>query len=549
MTAYWILALTVGTALARPAVGPLRVQPHAAAVLGAALMILLGVLPLSTAYQTLGFLFRPALTIVSLMAITLVAERAGLFRLVAWSVARLANGDARRLFTYLFIAGTLTGALFTNDAAVLIFTPLVYRLVEEVQTPLWGAAQKIPFYFAVLYVANLVGAFVTSNPINIVVSEWFGIGFLEYARWMMLPALISMVVSYWGLRLYFRRDLPEHCGRLPATPPIERPRFLAASGVILVLTLLGFCTEGVTGIPTVFVAAGGAALLLVVHHWFGEPVSLIARGIAWDVIAFLVGMFLVAKGLSASGLTDQVGRLILAAHEMSVATGSLVTGFTAALCSAVMNNHPVAGTMAIAIGDLPLGESGTRLTAMAALIGADLGPKLLPIGSLAALMWFRMLRERGVAIPYTQYIKVGVPVTLVAILLAVTVLNLQFAYASRSPSPPLAARSGPVPIGYSGKAALPNGVFERRPGRDAVVIPHREELQLRQIVLERVRPDRLQIEQVAFDRQQQRASANHLRRVPDPHRYLLVHRPVVVDVGIHLLGPRHKTALGDLQTH
>lgn len=430
MAAYWILAFTVGTAIFRPAIGPLRVQPQTAALVGAALMIVAGVLPLAAALKALFFLAQPVLTIASLMAITLVAERAGLFRLVAWWVARRANGSGRKLFTYLFAAGALTGTLFTNDAAVLIFTPLVFRLVEDVKAPSWTTAQKIPYYFAVLYVANLVGAFVTSNPINIVVSRWFNIGFLEYARWMVLPAVVSMVVSYWGLRLFFRGVIPVVCGRPPAVPPIERSRFLVASGGILLLVLVGFCTEELTQIPTAYVAAAGAALLLGVHHSAGERVADVVRGIGWDVIVFVVGMFLVSQGLRLAGLTDLVGGLVLAATRVSAQVATLVTGFTAGLFSAVMNNHPVAGTMAMAIGDLHLGEHATRVTAFAALIGGDLGPKMLPIGSLAALLWFRILRGKGVNISSAQYVKIGIPVTIAAILLAVVALNLESALAA-----------------------------------------------------------------------------------------------------------------------
>jgi len=430
VTAYWILAITVGTAIIRPAVGPLRVQPQTAALAGAVLMIVAGVLPLAAALKALGFLAQPVLTIVSLMAITLVAERAGLFRLVAWWVARRANGNGRKLFTYLFVAGSLTGTLFTNDAAVLIFTPLVFRLVEDVKAPSWTTAQKIPYYFAVLYVANLVGAFVTSNPINIVVSRWFDIGFVEYARWMVLPALLSMVVSYWGLRLFFRGAIPVVCGRPPAGPPIERSMFLLASGGILLLVLVGFCTEEVTRIPTAYVAAGGAVLLLGVHHWAGGRASDVMRGVGWDVIVFVAGMFLVSQGLRLAGLTDLVGGLVLAATKVSSQAATLVTGFTAGLFSAVMNNHPVAGTMAMAIGDLHMGEHATRVTAFAALIGGDLGPKMLPIGSLAALMWFRILRGKGVEISYAQYVKLGIPVTVAAILFAIVALNLESALAA-----------------------------------------------------------------------------------------------------------------------
>ena len=130
--------------------------------------------------------------------------------------------------------------------------------------------------------------------------------------------------------------------------------------------------------------------------------------------------------MRAAGLTDAIGRLLYAASEVGAPVGTFVTGLVAAVSSAVMNNHPTTGSMALAIGDLPLDVTSTKLLAMSALIGGDLGPKMLPIGSLAALLWLRMLRTRGVEISYLQYVKLGVPVTLAAVVCSLLALNLEY---------------------------------------------------------------------------------------------------------------------------
>ena len=117
-----VLGVTVSLSLSRPSVGRIRIEPASAAIIGAVLTVVAGLLPRPALYRALEFLSLPVLTIVSLMVITLIAERAGFFRLLAWRIARAANGNGLRLFTYLFFMGTITGTLFTNDAAVLIFT-------------------------------------------------------------------------------------------------------------------------------------------------------------------------------------------------------------------------------------------------------------------------------------------------------------------------------------------------------------------------------------------------------------------------------------------
>ena len=429
-----ILSLTIGLALSRPRIGRVRIQPATAAMFGATLTVAVGLLSPLDAWEVLEFLARPVLTIVSLMIITIVASRAGFFQILAWRLATSAGGNSRSLLARLFFAGTITGTLFTNDAAVLIFTPLVYQLVEEIQDPTWTDANRVPFYFAVLYVANLVGALVISNPINIIVADWFGIGFVEYAAWMVVPAVVSMIVTYYGLVFFFRRSIPATY-RIPTSiePSAQGHKLRMATAAVLIATLIGFFSEPWSGIPTAFMAAAGALLLLALHHFFGakrtgaKRTGSVISEVGWDAVIFVVGIFIVANGLRAVGLTDTIGVLLLAASEVGQQAGNFAAGLIAAVSSAVMNNHPTAGIMALAIGDLPVDSVTRQGMAFAALIGGDLGPKMLPVGSLAALLWFRVLRSRGVEISYWQYVKLGVPVTLAAVVLSLGVLALEYA--------------------------------------------------------------------------------------------------------------------------
>jgi arsenical pump membrane protein len=376
----------------------------------------------------LKLLSFPILTIVSLMIITLIAERAGVFNLLAQSMAVAGGGNGRRLFAYIFACGTITGMLFTNDAAVLIFTPLVFQLVERVQGDSWTLRNKIPFYFAVLYVANLVGALVTSNPINIVVASLFHISFLEYARWMFLPAAASILVTFAGLALVFRKSVPRTY-ECPAFTAMTQDRLqLALCALVLCATLAGFFTESLTGIPTWLVACAGALILLGIHATTGKgDVPSVIRGVSWDVLIFVTGIFVVVMGLRRVGLTEQIGRLLSSLVGSGTSAMTFGTSLLAAASSSVLNNHPTAYMMGFAIRDLSTAAFQTKTLAFAALIGGDLGPKMLPIGSLAALIWFRLLRDRGVHVPYSLYIKIGIPVTIAAIVAAVMVLNVEIA--------------------------------------------------------------------------------------------------------------------------
>ncbi|MDQ6894814.1 MAG: SLC13 family permease [Acidobacteriota bacterium] len=424
--AFSVLALTVGLSIGRPHIGRYRIQHAQAGLIGAALTILLGIAPPEILGVAARLLLVPIVTIVSLMVITLVADRAGLFAALADFLARSAAGRGRVLFSSLFLTGTVLGTVFTNDAAVLILTPLVFHLVERISGGKWSIENKLPFYFAVLYVANLVGGLVIANPINIVVASLFGIGFGEYARWMFVPAVVSIAVTFAGLWIFFGAAIPKTYEQLPALPLPGSTRLRWICAAILMLTLGGFFAGPAIGVPTWAISVTAAAVLCAVHAAASrEGLKPIVKGVGWDVLVFLCGMFIVGLGLRQAGLTREIGDLIQRLSGGDYARMRLSTGLVAGTASAIINNHPTADMMAWVIQGLALPGSEKRLFAFAALIGGDLGPKMLPIGSLAALMWFRILRDKGVAIPYSLYIRVGVPVTLAAILLSLLALNLE----------------------------------------------------------------------------------------------------------------------------
>ncbi len=425
-----ILFGTIALALTEPRVGPLTIRRPAAALLGALASIAIGAVSIESALTAVRFLVEPVTTIVSLMLITLVAERAGFFRILAAGLVVAANGDARRLFTLIFLAGAAAGSVFTNDAVVLIFTPTIVRLIGEIDDGTWVLENKIPYFFAVLYVANLVGGLVISNPINIVVAKFFAISFLEYAAWMIVPAIVSIIATYAGLRVAFRRSLPHHFIPPSATLMPRITHLTTTAGAILVVALCAFFLGEPLGVATWIVAASGAVTLLTATALLDRPsLAPVVRGVGWDVIVFVTGIFIISVGLRNAGLTALLtARISAAGTDLWDLTGT--AALMAAGLSAVLNNHPTANLMALAIDELPgASQQVKKLVALSALIGGDLGPKMLPVGSLAALLWLRLLAARGITIPVSRYVAIGVPVTLFALMLAVWTLNLEIAVA------------------------------------------------------------------------------------------------------------------------
>jgi arsenical pump membrane protein len=184
----------------------------------------------------------------------------------------------------------------------------------------------------------------------------------------------------------------------------------------VLVVLASYPTAALAGLPVFVVAAAGAAVALGLawRHGAGRPPEVVRDTVAWEIIVFLLGMFLLAKGLQNAGVVDLL-------REVYRTGGTTAVGVISAVGSALINNHSMALINLLAIQDLP---GAGQEAYLAALVGGDLGPRLLPIGSLAGLLWLTLLGRLGVPVPLLQFIRVGGLVTVPSLAASLTVLSL-----------------------------------------------------------------------------------------------------------------------------
>lgn len=412
------LTLTIG--LAQPRVGwGFRLGPTSASFYGMLVLLLTGVV--SPADVTGGFdaLWRPFLTIMSVVLITSVAQRLGILEHFVRLLDVASGGRIVPLYRSVFILGVLTSALLNNDAAVLLLTPLIVGLVRQRHPD--RPDLVVPFAFAVFSAAG-VAPLVVSNPINLVVAEYAQIGFNEYALRMIPIAAAGSVATYVILRLIFRRQLQagslaDQTGARPATR-LSRPA--KQFGVIMLLTLGSYPALCYAGLPVWGVALAGAASGWLVAWWHGTVSSAtLATSVPWNILVFLFCIFVIVIGLRNVGLVDAMGGLYASAQGTTARTVTI--GTASALGSALLNNHPMAILNALTLADLP---GSTKQHVLAALIGGDLGPRLLPTGSLAGLLWLQLLGRDGVHIGLSRFVRVGFAVGVPTLALSLFILSL-----------------------------------------------------------------------------------------------------------------------------
>jgi arsenical pump membrane protein len=396
--AYSTFAMTLALVLARPRLGRgRRIGPAGAAVGGVTVMLLSGVLTPADVAAAGWILWRPLVVITSIMIMTVIAQRLEILDWLAAGTDSLAGSSASRLFTCVFGLSALSATVLNNDSAVLLLTPLVVRLVRRryPRSPELIA----PFAFAVFMAAG-VAPLVVSNPMNMIAASYAGIGFNEYAASMFPIAGAGWLVAFAVVRIVFRRELR-------GTPvPTERPRPVPPAGtsqrwaILLLLCVLGaYSPVAYLGGPIWAVAAAGAVLawLLAVRRGVYRPLAALRAEVSWDILVFLCMVFLIGNGLRNVGAVEHVSWLY-------TRVGSGTIGVLSALGSALLNNHPMVIINMMALDEVP--GAGKR-EMLAILVGGDLGPRLLPMGSLAGLLWLAALRRLGVDIPLGRFITVG----------------------------------------------------------------------------------------------------------------------------------------------
>jgi Na+/H+ antiporter NhaD/arsenite permease-like protein len=379
-----------------------RVDRTGVAIIGAAVMVVAGVLPWERAIaavdaHTLALLF-------GMMIVAGYLRLSGFFHLATHWAVRRARSPLGLLGGIVGAAGVLS-ALFVNDVICLVLAPVVVDVTRRLGLP------PVPYLIALATAANVGSvATLTGNPQNMLIGSFSGLSyraFLAREALVAAPGLLCVVAVVW---LVYRRDLPR---TLPAAPlaapfPVHRAlmaKTLAAVGVMLAAFL--------AGVPIALVALGGAAYTLLTRRVKPEKIY---REIDWQLLALFTGLFVLIGGLEEARLTEYLfawaGRVAL--HRPAVLT------VAAAVLSNLVSNVPAVLLFKSLVPTFGEPTRGWLVLAMASTLAGN----LTVVGSVANLIVVEAARQARVPIGFREYARVGVPLTVVTLVLGWLVLVL-----------------------------------------------------------------------------------------------------------------------------
>ena len=405
--------------LALVIVQPKNIQIGTSAIFGACIALIFGVVNFNDVWDVTNIVWDATLAFIGIIILSMVLDEIGFFEWAALKMAKFSNGNGIKMFIYSILLGAFVSALFANDGAALILTPILLAKMRILQLNL---KTIVAFLLAGGFISDSASLpFVFSNLTNIVTANYFSIGFAQYFFDMIIPFIVSVVISTIFLWIILRKDIPKIVDINLLKEPksvIKNMKLFYFSWMFLALLLSAYFLGDAYDLPISIFALGGAIIFLIIATISKsvEPVKII-KDAPWQVVWFSIGLYIVVYGLKNAGLTDYLTIILkdLALQGNTIAV--LGTGFIAAFLSAIMNNMPTVMIMDIALRDI-----GNQAMIYANIIGCNLGPKMTPFGSLATLLWLHVLAKKGVKISFIKYSKFGFIITPPVLLIVLLVV-------------------------------------------------------------------------------------------------------------------------------
>lgn len=397
-------------------------------LIGAALMLLTGCISLSSVFLgvTADSSVNPLKILTLFLSMTLLSVYlgdAGFFDYVADSIFLKSKGGQKRLFLLLYLTVAVLTVFTSNDVIILTFTPPVCIFAKKAKI------SPLPYLFGEFIAANTWSmTLLIGNPTNVYLAESAGISFLEYFSVMWLPAVLSGVTGLIILLLIFNKQLRAPVGGENANGLLKAPAqkvninkipvtvaLIHLLACIIFLAVSDFIDVEMWLVCLILMLSLTAFNLfydLVTLHTAKPVLQSVKKG-PYELIPFVLSMFVIVLALKENGVTEILGDLLITGKIED----GVIFGVLSALSSNLLNNIPMSVLFERII-------SGRSLSAVyGAVIGSNIGAFITPVGALAGIMWNKILSKYGVKTSFGKFILYGSAVAIPSLLAAVTALS------------------------------------------------------------------------------------------------------------------------------
>jgi len=421
------------------------------ATIGAAVILITGIVSRNDLLDIMTKIGGASITIIATIVMAVILESFGFFHWSAARLATLARGSGYRLYWYIQLLCFLMTLLFNNDGSILITTPILILLLKNLRLK---PHQQIPYLLSGALIATASSAPIgVSNIVNLIGLNIVDMTLYMQTAMMFVPATLGLLFMSFIMYLVLKNKLTD---TLPiSTDDIEesffiknfhplktkisvetkrkRTKFMLKIIFFVFLMRCLIFVASFLSIPIEFVAVLGSLILLIFrwYHLRTNPVDILKKT-PWQILLFAFSMYVIIFGLHNAGLTDFLVKICEPIVSQGLFQASFIMGGLVTILSNLFNNHP-----ALMIGTITLTEMGLdpitlKTIYLANIIGSDMGSLLLPIGTLASLIWMHILNQNKIKVKWKDYLSVTIIVipltTIVTLFLLYYWVQLVFAH-------------------------------------------------------------------------------------------------------------------------
>ena len=403
------------------------------ASIGAIIVILCGSVTTGDLIDISTKVTGAAITIIATIVMAIVLESFGFFSWTAALMLKVSKGSGTRLYWFTLLLCFLMTLFFNNDGSILITTPILILILRNLGLK---KRQKIPYLLSGALIATASSAPIgVSNIVNLIALKIVGMDLYLQTEMMFVPGVIGLLFLSYLLYLVFKKDIPKEIRFYSYSIPLQKNRpyhplqknndnlfneqkkLMISMLVFVFIVRISLFVASFLGISVSLVAVIGS-LTLLIWRWIYLKINPkdVIKKIPWHILIFAFGMYVIIFGLQNIGLTKLlIDHLKPIVHD-SLLHASVTMGVITALLSNLFNNHPALMISTLSLTQMDLGSMLTKTVYLSNIIGSDIGSLILPIGTLATLLWMDILKRNKIKITWMEYIKVTIiviPLTLI----------------------------------------------------------------------------------------------------------------------------------------
>ena len=353
----------------------------------------------------------------TLMVISTLLDDHGFFEYCAYRAIHASKNSGERLFLYTFLVISLISSFAGNDVVILTTTPIILIFCRNARI------DPKPFMYVSFFAANTFSMpLYIGNLTNIMIGDSYRLDYFGFTWFMFLPTIAAGIVNYYLLKYIFRRHIQVSFDAKDNEMVRVKNRMLVALGlgVLAAVIVLGGVANSLK-IPISAVTLAGALILMLFER---RPLYRLGR-VSWNVVIFVIGLFIVVKEVEVSGFAEYAGGVLFSNLSDNIIAATFVVSLISALMCNLVNNIPMTAMMLSILQHPGLTPDMNAAMAYSLVIGSNLGANFTTFGALAGILWLESAKRYGWSTTLTDFLKIGLFVTPIAILGSSIVLALE----------------------------------------------------------------------------------------------------------------------------